>query len=299
MDVIPGCVTRQAVIQAFNEWTRPLADGEESADTVKVPEYLIGVSDISDAGFQYPPLPAGLRVITEPEFSYIVLGEYPVTDTKQLISEEWINAARQRWDAYVAEFGEKAPEYVHGVMGQDVGEYGKDPSVSCFRYGGFCERLVRWKSVDPHVTGKKAAQEYKARRISKAFVDAIGVGSSVPGHMIELGCNAIGVKINRKNPNKKRYVNGIDAGGFESLWAELLWEVREYLRTDPYATLPPEQMLIEELMTIMYWEHGKNAEIRMTSNDDIKKLLKRSSDDMCAYLLTFAQGGYFSDCNME
>ena len=90
----------------------------------------------------YPPLKAGYHYVNEAAFFYMVLGEYSPQPAQQLISREWINNARSRWDSYVSTNGQKPPAYTYGVAGLDVGEFGSDPSVMCVRYGGYVEPLL-------------------------------------------------------------------------------------------------------------------------------------------------------------
>jgi hypothetical protein len=97
----------------------------------------------------YSPLKTGWYKIINSAFAYMVLGQYPAQGANQLISREWIARARSRWDSYVAEHGEKPPASTTAIMGQDVGEFGSDMSMSCFRYGGYVEQLIGWGEVDP------------------------------------------------------------------------------------------------------------------------------------------------------
>ena len=66
-----------------------------------------------------------------------------------------------------------------------------------------------------------------------------------------------------------------DMGAFGLLRDQLWWEVREWLRTDPGAMLPPDEMLIEELGVPTY-ETGKV--IKVMDKETMKKLLGRSPD---------------------
>lgn len=297
-DKIPGAVTRRSTLQKINEWTRPLTQDEEfDASCFAVPDFLVNQTCKSRAGLEYSPMPAGNRKITEPAFSYVVLGEYPVQGTRQLISEEWINHARSRWDSYVAMHGEVPPAHVYGTMGLDVGEYGTDPTALCFRYGNYVERIKRWSGVDPKVTGNRAASEFRRRKIMKCNVDAIGLGAGVAPHMQTEHCNAVPIKVS-KNSTEKCFLIDIEYGLFNKLRDQLLWRVREWLRTEQ-AMLPPEEFLIEELLFYEYWEDENSGKIRVTSNDVVKSELHRSGDDTAALYLTFADQGFFSDCDFE
>ncbi|MEO1077776.1 MAG: hypothetical protein AAFX41_17685, partial [Bacteroidota bacterium] len=109
-DVIPGAVTRDTTVRRINAWTRPLAPGETpTEDDFEVPAFLVGTTAQRKSGGTYPPLPAGWRRVTEQAFFYMVLARFPSQGTRQLISRDAISRARARWDAYVAEHGERAP----------------------------------------------------------------------------------------------------------------------------------------------------------------------------------------------
>ena len=91
--------------------------------------------------------------------------------------------------------GEVPPKGTFAIMGQDVGEFGSDSNVTCFRYGGFVERFVVWGGVDTVKTSDRAVSEYEARTVSRVNVDATGVGAGVAPQMKRSGCNATPVKV--------------------------------------------------------------------------------------------------------
>ncbi|MEM7345429.1 MAG: hypothetical protein AAF485_14405 [Chloroflexota bacterium] len=242
-DVIPGAVSREKTVTRINAWTRTLMPGEKAGnDTFEVPTYLIGTQARSlDGKTTYPPLPAGVRKITNPAFSYMVLGEYPPQGEQQLIHRVWLDAARSRYDAYVAQFGDVPPIGVQPVMGQDVAEFGDDSNVACFRYGGWVAPLEYWGGMDTDLTATKAAGLYKDRRAQKANIDATGVGSGVAPKMSRNGCKAHSIKV-ASSPTV-----AVEEGEFHLLRDQLWWLTREWLRTDPGAMLPPDERLLEDL----------------------------------------------------
>jgi hypothetical protein len=279
-DEIPGAVTRETTVRRINEWCRPLVEGEKvDSECFELPNYLAGAVARSHSGRQYPPLKPGWYKIIEPAFSYMVLGQYPAQGANQLISREWIARARSRWDAYVSEHGEIPPVGAAGVMGQDVGELGTDANVSCFRYGGFVERLKAWSGVDLAVTGDRAVAEYQARNMARVNVDATGVGAGVAPHMQRAGCPAISVKV-ASSPTEKS-----ELGEFHILRDQLWWSCREWLRTDAGAMLPPDEMLIEELQTPTY--EVVNGRVRVVRKEIMRELLKRSPERADSLWLTF------------
>jgi hypothetical protein len=224
----------------------------------------------------------------------MVLGQYPAQGSNQLISEEWISAARARYDLYVAEYGDAPPAASKGIMGLDVAEMGDDENIAVARYGGYLTQFDAWSEVDPRVTGVKAVAWYQAHRgITRANVDATGVGSGVAPHMQETdGIVATSIKV-AEVPTVTT-----DLGDFGILRDELLWRVKEWLRTDSSAMLPPDEALIEELMALTY--DTSTGKVRVLKTDEMKKILGRSPDRLMALAMTFAGAtGFFADCDFE
>lgn len=295
-DIIPGAVNRSTTVRRVNDWCRPLHSDEVYSESTcfGLPKFLegcqthrLGSTDL------YPPLQPGIYKIINPAFSYMVLARYPGQSENQLISREWIDAARMRYDLYVDKHGEIPPKGVMGIMGQDVAEQGDDESVSCFRFGGFVPPLVAWSGVDTVVTAGRAAKEYHKRNdILSCMVDATGLGAGVAPYMVKHGnCKAIAVKV------ASRATKEVEFGKFRLLRDQLRWSTREWLRTDPNAMLPPDEKLIEELLAPKYWVDGEW--IYTTKKEDIKKLIKRSPDRADPLDLTFASDvGFFGESDL-
>jgi hypothetical protein len=115
------------------------------------------------------------------------------------------------------------------------------------------------------------------------IADAIGVGAGVPGAIRAAGSPAVGVK------SSERATARAEIGEFNRLRDQLWWEVREWLRTDPAAMLPPDEELIEELTVATY--EVKDGRIRVMPKDTMRELLKRSPDRADALCLTFNRSG--------
>lgn len=287
---IKGAVTRDKTVQRINNWSRQLTPGEqEDKHCFTVPDYLVGTTAPRKTGDLFPPLPAGVRKITDGRLSYMVLARYPAQASNQLISEEWVSAARSRWDLYVATYGEKPPKGVPALAGLDVAELGDDSSAFCMRYGGYVAPYLVWGGVDVTVSGKRAAQYYLSHNIRYVFIDANGVGAgTAPTLRSELkrlkvknyGSVAVPVKT-AESPTVKP-----DDGEFKILRDQLWWAVREWLKNDPGAMLPPDDELLEELLIPTYEQVGRF--IRVMEKKDMRKLLGRSPDRADALCLTFA-----------
>ena len=292
-DVIPGAVTRETTVRRLNQWCRPLADNEAPSpgSCFELPSFLIGSTARSQSGDEYSPLKAGIYKVNDPAFSYMVLGEYPAQGSQQLISQVWITKARNRWDSYVSQYGEAPRPGETATGGLDVGEYGTDSSVLCFRYPGFVERLISWGGMDTMQTADRASQEAKRRSVSVINVDATGVGAGVAPAMQRQGCLGNPVKV-ASSPTQ-----ATEQGEFQILRDQLWWACREWLRTDQDATLPPDEELIEELLTPTYEiDRGK---IRVMSKSTMRELLRRSPDRADALCLTFQAGGFFAGLDLS
>lgn len=294
-DIIQGAVTRDTTVRRINEWTRPLNDNEkiEKESLFVVPDFLVGFEAKRKSGGYYPALPAGKRKIVNPAFSYMVMGQYPAQGTNQLISSEWISRARARYDMYVLEHGDVPPTGAVGIMGLDCAEMGDDLNVSVGRYGGYLTKFTTWGGVDTIETGSRAIDWYNAHHgITSANVDATGIGAGVAPHMQLSGCVALGVKVAQKPTIKT------DMGDFRLLRDQLLWCVREWLRTDPSAMLPPNEELLEELAVPTY--STDSGKVEVMKKPDMKEVLKRSPNHLDALAMTFAGGGsFFSECMYE
>ena len=292
-DEIPGAVNRETTIRRINQWCRPLAADETPSpgSCFELPSFLVGQTARSQSGELYPPLKPGFYKVMDPAFSYMVLGEYPAQGSQQLISQEWILRARNRWDSYVSQYGEAARPGEYATGGLDVGEYGTDSTALCFRYPGYVERIIAWGGVDTMQTADRAVNEARRRTVSVVNVDATGVGSGVAPAMQRQGCLANPVKV-ASSPTQTT-----EQGEFQILRDQLWWSCREWLRTDPEATLPPDEELLEELLTPTYEvERGK---IRVMNKSTMREILKRSPDRADALCLTFQPGGFFAGLDLS
>lgn len=290
-DKIPGAVDRQTTVRRINQWTRPLT-ASETPDTncFELPGFLVGKMAVDQAGRKYEPLKAGWYKIVEPAFSYMVLGQYPAQGSNQLISREWIDTARSRYDSWLIEHGATPPAYTSAVAGLDVGEFGSDCNALCLRHGNYVEPLVTWQGVDVIATGDRAAVELKTKKVSRCCVDGTGVGSGVTPHMQRLNSPAVSVKV-ASSPTETS-----ELGEFAILRDQLWWAVREWLRTDQ-AMLPPDEILLEELLVATYTvDKGR---IRVMRKIDMRELLKRSPDRADALCLTFYSSGVFAGADLS
>jgi len=280
-DIIPGAVTRNITARRISEWSRKLhSDEKRGADCFELPKFLEGYEPIDRNNKKLPPLLPGWYKVIEPTLSYMVLAEYPSQSETQLISKEWIDNARSRWDLYVMQHGEVPPQNVNPRLGGDVAEFGVDKNVCALRYGGWVPRMQSWKGVDVLVTGDRFLDIIKQVNPDAIQIDATGVGSGVAPHISRGGYYAEAVKV-ASSPTYKT-----ELGEFNSMRDQLAWSCREWLRTNSSAMLPPNEELIEEMRAVKY--DVKNGKIKITAKDDLKKVLRRSPDWFDALCLTFS-----------
>lgn len=281
IESIPGAVSRETTVRRIHNWSRPLAAGEESPDSgcFELPEFLVGCRAKLDDGSLCEPLSGPWRRITQPALAYMTLGRYPAQAENQLISSEWIESAQKRWLSHVRANGEKGQGVC--IAGQDVAEFGVDENINLRRYeNGFVSQPERWSGVDTYVSAERASHLHRDHGCDMTFCDGTGVGSGMAAYMERHGCKAESVKV-ASSPTRKT-----EMGEFKILRDQLLWSVREWLRTES-AMLPPSKGLAEELRSLTYSTDG--GKVRVVSKDVLKEVLKRSPNEADALALTFTR----------
>lgn len=293
-DIYPGAVTRDKTVRRMNQWSVPLVAGEKlDEECYEVPENLVGAVAVAPDGEEYPALPAGYRRVTNPAFHYMVLGQYPPQSENQLISQAWLDQAVMRYRSYIAQYGQTPPLNITPIAGFDVADRGNDFNQLCVRYGGLVMPLHGWKGMDVDTSALRAG-EYLSRLVPqkqkgslKILVDATGVGSAVAPRLKRMGYGkAESVYVASSATEVPLDADGEPMGEFFQLRDQLWWTVREWLRTDPGAMLPPDDELLQELHTPLYRIH--NGKIRIDDKDTMKELLGRSPDKADALGMTFA-----------
>jgi hypothetical protein len=288
-DVIPGAVSREATVRRVALWTDPLVEGEKpDNECFELPDFLAGCVATMPDGRVSEPLAPGWRRVRVPAFWYMVLGKYPPQAERQLISESWIAAARARYDVYVAHYGQRPPEGVRARCGLDVAEFGRDENCHASRYGGWVAPLLHWTGLDPDATAIRAATLHNELDAEATFVDALGIGAGVAPRMkrIDGEIAAHGVKVSEAPTEEVK--EGFEiAGEFAQLRDQLYWRVREWLRTDPGAMLPPNERLVESLACPTY-EQDDKGRLKVTKKKDMREMLGRSPEELDALALTFA-----------
>ena len=294
-NVIPGAVSREKTLRRIAQWTRPLQDGEVvDKRCFQVPPYLENLTPTDQRGKPLAPILPGYRRIVEHQFSHVVLGEYPAQSEDQLISEEWIDKARSRYDLYVTEHGEVPPKHIRCIAGVDVAEKGPDEAVLAKRYANLLLPLISWEGkTDPIEVGDLVAAALEGDNVASIKVEGTGVGSGTAPYLARKNLPAVTVKV-ASSPTE---ATASDLGQFGLVRDQLLWAVREWLRND-LAMLPPDPYLIEEL-TVLTWELDQRGKIKVMPTDEIKALLGRSPDRLMAVAMGFYTTGKFSNLDLS
>lgn len=287
-DMIPGAVSREITVRRINEYTMRVHDDDVDKDDsyfFQVPEFLVGAVAENERGVPYPPLPEGWRKITDHVFTYQTLGQYPKGGDNQLIQKDWVDAARVRWDMWVAQYGENPPEGVRPIIGLDIADMGADLNCLCPRYGNWVARLKTWKGVEPNETADIAANIALNLKSADVKTDGIGVGADVAPLIKKQGVKATAVVVSEK-PTQKHKKDKDKILKFNRLRDELMWEMREWFEGGE-AMIPPDPDLMDELLALTY--DDSLGPIRVISRDKIKSLIGRSPDKMSSLMLTFAK----------
>jgi hypothetical protein len=297
-NVVPGAVSREITVERICKWSRPVVEGDEvnpdGPDWFQVPPFLHGATATLENGTRTAPLIGGQwRKVTNPALSYMTLARFPGQAENQLISRAWVEAAQQRWLLWQATQGDRPPEGVRPIHGQDVAEFGGDRNASCFRYGGWVAPFETWEGVDVLVTGDRAAELAQERDARGSFVDATGVGSWTPPGMRRWWTahrDAEAPYQGKATPVKvaEAPTARAEEGEFGILRDQLWWACREWLRTDMGAMLPPDEGFADELCAAKY--RIVRGKIKVDDKDKLRQRLGRSPDLADALCLTFAPG---------
>ncbi len=288
-NLVPGAVTQETTIRRINMWTRPLSQNETpDVECFKVPNFLVGKTAKSPNGSIYPPLEAGYRKVTTAEFFYMVLGKYPAQSETQLISRVWINRAEENWSNYVSKYGEQPPYGIDPIGGADIAEFGADMTSLFFRYDWFVPTPQLWQGVDTDISSRKIATEAVNLNAKKVNIDSNGVGSNVSFSMRRHYGYRNGVRVMPQELAPENIDPQPDEVQGRLVRDEMLWSLREWLRTNPKAAIPPMENLREDLLAPKY-SKNKNGKIEVTDGDTLREILKRSPDWLMGLALTFAK----------
>lgn len=210
-----------------------------------------------------------------------VLGQFCPQDESGVIPLAWIEAANERWLAWAD--GEMSGEFI-GV-GVDVADEGADESILALRYGN---NLILDNLGNPEIM--TVAQRLlgiidKEGGRGTIVVDGIGVGAGLVSRLKELTMRVVsfvaGAKAVKKiNGKEVPLLDATKTFGFADRRSAAWWNLREML--DPESGLdvglPPSDTLTGDL-TAPTWGEIPGSKIRVESKKDIRKRLRRSTNE--------------------
>lgn len=281
--LIPGAVTREAVVDRIADWCEETPPEESDADA-----------------FEWESRhyrPNGL-------FRARVLGEFPLSADDSLFHLPWIAKAMERaaglhrvGSASGADptadrlpgdkrtetdaAGPSASGYADlCVLAVDVARYGADETVFAIRRGNAVTRIVGAHGLSTmEVAGRTIAMAAE-ERVDLVTIDVVGVGAGVVDRLVELEFDGLVPANFGSKPYSTR-----DADHFLNLRAQTYWTLRERLRTE--AVLLPKDDLLSAQMAGLRYEYTSMGQIQIESKDDIRRRGLSSPDRADAVAMLF------------
>jgi hypothetical protein len=210
-----------------------------------------------------------------------VLGEFHAGDEDSVIPLAWVEAAVERWHAWVD--AGRAPIPGRRVLGVDVARGGTDATVLAHRTGVCVDRLDQHHRED---TMRTTARVQGVLGDGVPIVDSIGVGGGVVDRLRELRVPVIPYTGSAKTDARDR----TREFGFVNTRSAAYWRVRELLDPAfaPEVMLPPNELLLADL-TAPTWTivTGVPPKIQVEKKEDLVERLGRSPDHGDAVVMSF------------
>ena len=205
-------------------------------------------------------------------FKNRVKGEFAASDQDSVISLADVERAIERWHIR----NEKNLWGQLTGLGVDVGR-GGDPTVLAKEYDNrSIKELIHTNVRDTMQVAGLVATVLKSNRAVKLVIDILNMGAGVYDRLREFDSFS-----GRLYPfvasAKSDMMDSTGELGFINLRAAAWWNMREMLRRDEY-DLPPDDKLIGDLTTPK-WRLMSGGKIKVEEKEEIKKRLKRSTDD--------------------
>jgi hypothetical protein len=287
-DVFPGAVTRNYVIDKINEWTTPVYAYEVKWDfdsppsgVFWLPDYLNGTVSTSETGTTFPPLMGGWRKVTNPEFSYKILGEYPPSGDSQLLPQEHLEGSIARWLMTKKELFANLPV----SAGIDISDAGGDECCISFMRGmHYHEETIAFPGSNVNDGSDTIIDYCRSRNVTKAFFDGVGMGKMYADTVSEklkergLAIEVVVVDVSKKEKAK-----------FRTRRDRLYWRLRNWVM-NPLTCLCDNGELRRQ-MQIVRWEEGEAGRIVVTGKKQMRAILGKSPNEMESLLMLMDRGG--------
>lgn len=202
-----------------------------------------------------------------------VEGEFASSDADSVISLADVERANQRW----LERNDSANWGTLTGLGVDVGR-GGDPTVVAKEYDHRAiKELLRSNKRDTMEVAGLLLPLLKKNRFAKAVIDIVGLGAGPYDRLREEESEIRSRVAPFVASAKSDMEDQTGEMGFINLRAAAWWNLREMLKRDEY-DLPPDDKLIGDL-TAPKWKLMSGGKIKVEEKEEIKKRLKRSTDD--------------------
>lgn len=275
--IIPGQVDYEWVVDKINNWCTPISKED----------IIEEMDDFEFDGKWYRP---------EDLFRIKVLGKFPKVGEDNLIPQQWIELAQERWVAA------GSPPVGERRLGVDVAGMGRDDTVKCFREDNYVHWIRKSNSGGQADHMRVAGEVFNFLRSypdATAYIDTIGEGAGVYSRLREKAQKTHGETIQDFQVLSCKYSEAATIGKreltditgeykFANMRAYLFWAVRDWLnpKNNTGAMLPPGNTLMEEATEIR-WFFQSNGKIIIEPKEDIKKRLGRSTDEFDSLANTF------------
>lgn len=217
----------------------------------------------------------------DPRFFNRVLGEFAASEEGAVIPLNWIEQANERWYEIEEAGAWSEVEYI----GVDVGRYGGDYTVFAYRCRQGISHLELYGNESTTQVASRLEAALRKHRFAKASVDVIGIGAGVYDNLLEAF------------PERVFPFNAAEATDFEdhseqwrfnNVRSASWWNLRQHLDPSLHGmiALPPDDLLTGELTAPMYEPIG-HARYKVTSKDDIREQIGRSTDRADAVIAAY------------
>lgn len=216
-------------------------------------------------------------------FANRVEGEFHASEEDSVIPLGWVEAAIERWHAWVEAGRPDLPG--KRFLGVDVARSGGDSTILADRRGMCVVSLSPYDREDTMRTTARVQGALAGGGVV-AVVDSIGVGGGVVDRLRELKEPVLAYTGSAKTNARTR--DG--TYGFTNVRSAAYYRMRELL--DPAfgseVMLPPDDLLISDLTTPTWTEHtGSPPRIALEKKTDLQVRLGRSPDRGDAVVMSF------------
>jgi hypothetical protein len=203
-----------------------------------------------------------------------VRGLFPRAATLQLISEDTVEGAVQRW---VARHGDRLVKAVSEgpggleryrlddnpmaprIMCVDVARFGSDQTVIGMRCGRTFVTLAKYRELETTQAAYRVFEWWEKEHPDHLLVDGVGVGGGVVDLLVEMGVEVIDVNSGVKAMQPARFLNRR---------AEMWWLMNEWLKEG--GMIPPDKELRMDLTAPEYGYSDRTMKVQIEGKDEMR-----------------------------